>query len=220
MPRLLFSKTGTAVWISHLDLMRALQRGFRRAGVLLKHSQGYSPHPTLSIALPLSVGVSSAYELADFELEDGASVSLKELTERLNQSLPKGIQVLSCYENGQKLKHLKWLEAEITLEYDAGVPENTAQQIEALFARPSLSVEKHSKNGPVLVDIIPMLHHLTVAQPSDTTLRLTATVSAQNPTLNPLLLVTAIETELPDCKPIFSKCHRLMLYDESSSKFT
>ena len=52
MPRLLFEKTGNAVWISHLDLMRVFQRAFRRGGILIRHSQGYSPKAHVSIALP------------------------------------------------------------------------------------------------------------------------------------------------------------------------
>ena len=59
MSRVLFEKTGSAVWISHLDLMRVFQRSFRRAGMMLKHTQGYSPRAIVSIALPLSVGVES-----------------------------------------------------------------------------------------------------------------------------------------------------------------
>ena len=52
MPRLLFEKTGNSVWISHLDLMRVFQRGFKRAGLPLKHTQGFNPRPSVSIALP------------------------------------------------------------------------------------------------------------------------------------------------------------------------
>ena len=57
MPRALFEKTGNAVWMSHLDLMRLLQRAFKRAGLHLKHTQGFNPRPSVSIALPMSVGV-------------------------------------------------------------------------------------------------------------------------------------------------------------------
>ena len=63
MNRLLFEKTGNGVWISHLDLMRLFQRVFKRAGLPLKHSQGYSPRPYVSVVLPLSVGVESVCEL-------------------------------------------------------------------------------------------------------------------------------------------------------------
>ena len=57
MNRLLFEKTGDAVYLSHLDLMRIFQRAFRRADILIWHSQGFSPRAYVSIALPLSVGV-------------------------------------------------------------------------------------------------------------------------------------------------------------------
>ena len=53
MPRALFEKTGNAVWISHLDLMRVFQRAFKRCGLHLKHTQGFNPRPSVSIALPL-----------------------------------------------------------------------------------------------------------------------------------------------------------------------
>ena len=77
MPRVLFEKTGNAVWISHLDLMRLFQRAFKRAGLPLTHTKGFNPRPSVSIALPLSVGVESACELLDFEL-DGEQFSCEE----------------------------------------------------------------------------------------------------------------------------------------------
>ena len=43
--RLLFSKTGRAKYISHLDLMRTFQRAFSRAGIQIKHTEGFNPHP-------------------------------------------------------------------------------------------------------------------------------------------------------------------------------
>ena len=60
MHRVLFEKTGTAIWMSHLDLMRLMQRTFRRAGVLLHHSQGYTPHAYVSMLLPLFIPIAQA----------------------------------------------------------------------------------------------------------------------------------------------------------------
>ena len=71
--RLLFSKTGRAKYISHLDLMRTFQRAFSRAGIQIKHTEGFNPHPFVSIALPLSVGYSSQCEILEFGLVGGAS---------------------------------------------------------------------------------------------------------------------------------------------------
>ena len=53
--RLLFVKEGTAAYISHLDLLRTVQRAFPRTELEIKHSQGFHPHPIISIVLPLSL---------------------------------------------------------------------------------------------------------------------------------------------------------------------
>lgn len=219
MLRALFTKTGDAVWISHLDLMRVLQRAFRRGGMMLKHSQGFTPHPHLSIAMPLSVGVASDYELMDFDLAEKDTTPIDAICEKLNASLPSGVRVLSCYENGRKLKELQYLKAELTLEYDNGVPEGLPQRLQELYERTSLPVEKHGKNGPTETDIAPMIRDVNAAQSDANTVLLTCTVSAQNPTLNPLLLVEAIRRYLPEDLPDFFKCRRLCLYDAQMEIF-
>ena len=66
--RLLFVKEGTAAYISHLDLLRTVQRAFPRTELEIKHSQGFHPHPIISIVLPLPVAQSSDCELLDFEV--------------------------------------------------------------------------------------------------------------------------------------------------------
>ena len=83
MPRLQFEKKENAVWISHLDLMRVFQRAFKRARLPLTHTQGFNPRPSVSIALPLSVGIESSCELLDFDL-DGDSVPYEQIRQRLN----------------------------------------------------------------------------------------------------------------------------------------
>ena len=82
MLRVLFEKTGNGIWMSHLDLMRVFQRAFKRAGLPLTHTQGFNPRPSVSIALPLSVGVESVCELLDFEL-DGDPVPCEEICSEL-----------------------------------------------------------------------------------------------------------------------------------------
>lgn len=101
MLRALFQKTGNAVYISHLDLMRLFQRAFKRAGLPLTHTQGFNPRPSVSIALPLSLGVESQCELLDFELETD-TFSNEDICTRLNQALVEGVHVLSVYSGGGK----------------------------------------------------------------------------------------------------------------------
>ena len=128
MNRLLFEKTDDAVYLSHLDLMRVFQRAFKRADIMIWHSQGFSPRAYVSIALPLPVGSESVCEILDFEIQDG-SVDLAKLPVLLNRTMPAGIRVLEAYESAVKIKHLTRLRAQITLEYDRGVPEQAERTI-------------------------------------------------------------------------------------------
>ena len=217
MPRLLFEKTGNAIWISHLDLMRVFQRSFKRAGLPLTHSRGFNPRPSVSIALPLSVGVESACELLDFDL-DGCEVPCEELRDRLNGTLVSGVKVLEVYEEARKLKHLAYLDCVVTLEYDNGAPD--ADAVADLFRRETLFVEKKSKsNGVQDQDILPMIRSLQVEKTDDQTLTISARVCCQNPTLNPMQMVAAIERHAPELKPDFAKCRRVEVYDTEEKIF-
>lgn len=217
MPRLLFEKKGNAIWISHLDLMRVFQRSFKRAGLPLTHSGGFNPRPSVSIALPLSVGVESACELLDFDL-DGYEVSCGEMRDRLNETLVSGVKVLEVYEEARKLKHLAYLDCVVTLEYDNGAPD--ADAVAALFRRDTLFVEKKTKsNGIQDQDILPMIRSLNVEQTDGNTLTILARVCCQNPTLNPMQMVAAIERHAPEVKPDFAKCRRVEVYDTENTIF-
>ena len=208
MRRILFEKTGNAVYISHLDLMRLFQRAFKRGGLNLKHTQGFSPRAMVSIALPLSVGVESRCEVLDYELVGQEELSNDEIMERLNRTMPAGIRVLDVYNSDRKPKELTHLDIAVCLEYDNGVPSGCVEAISSLFARDSVVVTKRGKNGPVDQDIIPMIADLAITEISGTELELTARVCAQNPSLNPQQMVVAIETYLPDCRPDFSRIFR------------
>ena len=218
MPRVLFEKKGNAIWISHLDLMRLFQRAFKRADLPLKHSQGYNPRPYVAVALPLSVGVESCCELLDFDLE-GESIPCDVIRDRLNGSLVDGIRVLDVYEEGAKIKHLALLDCTVTMEYDQGVPQDAISKMEALFAQPALVVAKKSKNGPTEQDIIPMIKSLAFSQADDHTVVIRAMVCCQNPSLNPMQLVAAVQKYLPECAPDHAVSCRLGLYDVNEKVF-
>ena len=218
MRRILFEKTGNGIYISHLDLMRLFQRAFKRAGLNLKHTQGFSPRAMVSIALPLSVGVESRCEILDYELV-GQELSDGEVMERLNRALPAGVRVLAAYDSPRKPRDLTHLDVAIRLEYDKVVPEGTVDAIRQLFARERVIVTKRGKNGPVDQDIIPMISGLDIQEISDQELELTARVCAQNPSLNPQQMVTAIEKELPQCKPDFTRIFRREVLDSQGNIF-
>lgn len=218
MPRALFEKKGNAVWISHLDLMLVFQRAFKRAGLALTHTQGFNPRPSVSIALPLSVGIESSCELLDFDLE-GESVSNEEIAQRLNPALVSGIRVLNVYGDGRKIKNIGFLDCTLRFEYDGGVPAQALSTIQDLFGREEVIVSKKSKNSVTEQNIIPMIRSTQVAALDEHTLELRARIRCQNPSLNPMQLHAAVAAYLPELKPDFVKCSRDEIYDLQENIF-
>ena len=218
MPRLLFEKRGNAVWISHLDLMRVFQRAFKRAGLPLTHTQGFNPRPSVSIALPLSVGIESRCELLDFDL-DGEPIPEEEIKRRLNEKLVEGVRVLDVYTGGQKIKYLALLDCVLTLEYDDGVPTDAEEKITALLSREEVTVTKKSKNGNTEQNIIPMIRSAAVEKTDENTVKIQARICCQNPSLNPMQIALAIEKYLPECTPSFVECSRVEIYDDKEQVF-
>lgn len=209
--RLLMQKEGRAKFLSHLDLMRNMQRVFARANVAIKHTSGFNPHPYISFALPLPVGTESQCELMDFELVE--DLPLSELPAMLNPRLPEGITVLDAYRSDRKFKHIKWLKLRGVLEYDNGLPDGCIDRLTELFSAETLVIHRKTKRGEGEQDIRPAIRSLVWEAASERELTLAATVSAQEPSLPPAALVSAIEQRLPELKPDFASFRRLEVYD-------
>lgn len=218
MLRIVFEKTGDAVWISHLDLMRLFQRAFKRAGLPLTHTQGYNPRPSVSIALPLSVGVESHCELLDFTL-DTNDFEIAKLPQMLNEKLIPGVRVLEAYEGGRKLKDLTLMHTQIWLTYDKGVPENAQTALEKLFSQGEIIVPKKGKNGVVDQDIAPMIRKMQVSTPDNRHILLDGVICCQNPALNPMQIVSAVNLYLPEFTADDCTCSRVEVYDSNEVIF-
>lgn len=214
--RLRFSKTARAVYISHLDLMRTMQRAFLRAGYALKYSEGFNPHPQISILLPLSVGCGSVCELMDFTLME--SPDLDELPRRLTKALPEGIRALEAYAPQAKAKQLKWLEIDGRFEYDGQSPAAAAVGVSEFFARESIVVRKKTKRGEGESDIAPAVKSFR-AEAGEGAVHVRAVISAQEPTLNPELLPSALRQLAPGLAPDFAEFTRLETYEENMAVF-
>jgi len=199
-------------------LMRLFQRAFKRAGLPLTHTQGFNPRPSVSIALPLSVGVESVSELLDFTL-DGATVPCEEISKRLNKTLVPGVRVREVYDTGRKLKELAFLDCTVALEYDNAIPVDAKEKLRELFNAESLIVPKKGKNGIQDQDMIPLIKRVEITMAGEKALTLNARVCCQNPSLNPMQLVAAIGLHLPELKPDFAKCRRLEIYDLNQEVF-
>ena len=215
--RLLFIKEGPAAYISHLDLLRTVQRAFPRTELDIKHSNGYHPHPIISIVLPLPVGQSSQCELLDFEVTQDTGGS--GIAEKLNEGMPEGLRVLACYEAKRPVRELAALQAEVTFEYDNGVPENAVAKLKELFGREELIIQKRTKRKDMAdVNIAPMILRTEWTE-GESCLRCAALVQAQNPGLNPQLMEKAVERYAPELTPDFVRVRRLELLDAEGKIF-
>ncbi len=89
-----FSKTGNLKYISHLDVLRFIQRAVKRAGIDARYSEGFNPHMKTSFGFPLSLGTESIGEY--FELELNKRISPNEFIEKMNAVMPKEMQILKA----------------------------------------------------------------------------------------------------------------------------
>ena len=215
--RLIFVKEQQASYISHLDVMRTFQRVFPRAGLSIKHSNGFHPHPILSIVLPLPVGQSSECEILDFEsVEESAG---KGVAEALNTGMPAGLRVLDCYAASRPVREMALLRARLEMEYDSGVSEDTCERIRALFTQEEVYVEKRTKHkGMTELNIVPLIHSLTLTEEAGMIVA-DAIVAAQDPGLNPALIGAAVARHLPDIAPDFVRVRRKEVYDREMNIF-
>ncbi|SHJ82309.1 TIGR03936 family radical SAM-associated protein [Paramaledivibacter caminithermalis] len=107
-----FIKKDRMKFISHLELINIIERALRRANIPLKFSQGFNPHPKISFAAPLAVGVSSEGEYLTVEVIE--KIEIDNFKERLNKELPKGIKFIKCKYIDSKSKSLMSLVEDAT----------------------------------------------------------------------------------------------------------
>jgi len=215
--RLLFRKEGLEKYISHLDLMRTMQRAFVRAEIPIRHSEGFNPHPKMVFALPLSVGCESGCELLDVDLL--ADPELAVLPERLNCVLPAGIEVESAYVPERKFREIAWLAIHGELIYDTGTAETRGSELESFFRAPSLIIEKKGKRGAVELDIRPGIRELRWKSGGQGQIALDAVLSAQEPAINPDFLIRALQQNAPSLAPDFAAFRRTELFDKDMQVF-
>lgn len=141
--RLRFSKTGTAKYISHLDINRCFQRAFARAGISLWFTEGFNPHPYMSFSLPLSLGVESLCESLDIRITD--AMSDEEIKERMNAVLPDGIRIAAVYEDFLDPGEIAFSDYVFKLEFRDN--EEALKRLSALLEAPEILAEKKAKQG-------------------------------------------------------------------------
>ncbi|MBR7081586.1 MAG: TIGR03936 family radical SAM-associated protein [Oscillospiraceae bacterium] len=217
--RIKFIKEGKAAYISHLDLMRTMHRVFIRAGVRVRHSEGFNPHPKMVFAMPLSVGAESECELMDFELDNETDTSV--LPQKLTAVMPEGITVTECYAAEEKFKEISWLRVYGRFEYDGGGAADKSAALKSFFDLPQIVIHRKTKRGAADSDIKPSVREIAFEACDAYTVSVSAVIAAGDRPLNPELLVSALEQLALELKPDFAKFRRIAMYktDENGALF-
>ncbi len=204
-----YGRSARVKYISHLDFVRMFHRTVRRAGLDFSFSQGFNPHPIMTVAVPLSVGVTamSEYMAVGFE----TALSEKGIKDILNDHLPDGFFVLDVKKaEGKEYDFNKIELAEYFIDAECAAPD--AFDADSLMANVELTVLKRTKSGEKEADIKPLIKSLEKTAPESGNLGIKAVIAAgNNATLKPETLVLAINKYLPDTKIGFFAVHRTAL---------
>lgn len=159
--RLRFSRGEQLKYISHLDLMRLWERTLRRAGIPMAYSEGFSPHPRLSLAVPLPIGVTSEAELADVVVRKAVTPYF--LIQHTKAQLPPGIEVLEVQQvslTAPSLQSLtRFIEYRVSVRSD-GTEDEVRGAIAATLRAEKLPWHHMRDTGPRHYDLRPLIEDL------------------------------------------------------------
>jgi radical SAM-linked protein len=156
--RIRFRRGEAVKYISHLDIMRLWQRALVRAGMPLAYSEGFNPHPRISLAAPLALGVTSEAELMDIILT--RPVSPHFFTAAVGQQLPPDVEILQANVIAPVLPSLqsqvRFAEYQVKLETEMGREEAQAA-IARLLEQEQLPWQHQRDTGPRHYDLRALL---------------------------------------------------------------
>jgi len=153
--RIAYAKEGRGVYLSHLEIIRALERTVRRAGLPYAITQGFSPHMRASFGPALGLGIGSTCEYFDLIVTD--FVAPDEALTRLQDAAPPLLPVLACAYAAPKDPSLN---AACTIfRYEVrGMPlvDGLVERICAIIEEPALALEQKGKTKEfVTEDVLP-----------------------------------------------------------------
>jgi radical SAM-linked protein len=145
--RIRFRKEGDLRLISHRDLLRTLERLFRRADLPLGMSEGFHPKPRMSFPSALAVGIAGTDEVMELELSQERTA--EEVLAVLTPHLPPGLAInaLEVMPPGSRKAQVRFVQFELPLPADRR--EAAVQRIEQFRAEETHVVQREEGRGPV-----------------------------------------------------------------------
>lgn len=217
--RMRFAKEGRAKYISHLDLMHTMQRAMARCQMPLWFTEGFNQHAYVSVALPLSTGYSGEYEFLDFNLlSENVPINA---VEALNAVFPEGLRAIEIYplaDGGMPLRDIAWSKYRITWSFADGVPADFAENVNKLFAQPTVEIVKRSKRGEKTVNMRELMNGFALTEQGGQVVAEVVTAAGNN-NMSPEYLTRAIAQYLPQYEISSAAYHRLCVYNDKMQAF-
>jgi len=159
--RVRFKRGENVKYISHLDSIRMWQRALHRAGIALAYSEGFSPHPRISLAAPLSIGVTSEAELMDVHLRKNTSPHF--FTDAVSHQLPGDFKILQVYpipiEQSSLQAQVRFAEYRLTVATNKDEAD-IRNSINRLLALEELPWQHQRDTGPRKYDLRALINEL------------------------------------------------------------
>ena len=164
--RITFAKQGALRYTGQIDLHKLWERAARRAGLPLAYSQGFHPQPKINIAAALPLGFSSRCEVMDLKLEQ--EIPLEGLGEKLQETLPTGIQVLNVENADERAPALQT--QVVASEYEVTLTESVdgselKRKVDSIMESESIIRERRGKK----YDLRPLIESLSLTPASSPT---------------------------------------------------
>lgn len=203
--RIRFTKTGRAIYVSHLDVNRLMTRAVRRAELPMWYTEGFNPHPYIAFALPLSLGQSSECEYMDIRIE--SDMTNDEVKEKISAVMPQGVNIVEVTDPVYNINDISGAKYQVKLIFNSiDEASEFAKNANEILNGDELIAEKMGKKGhrKVLkqVNLIEQIFEKSVSQ-SESNVIIDLTVAAGNTTnLNPALLIETLEKQIGICSDL------------------
>lgn len=167
--RIKYRKLGYMKFLGHLDMVRLMERSFRRAGLPLEFSGGFNPRPKVNFAAPLPVGVTSDAEVLEVNLTE--TIDIAELFKHQKKYFPAEIELIAGrFVHGEGQSKKKLMSSVTSCQYLISVLSKEQPSMEvvkkwlgAYTAQEEIIIEKKNKKKKIVQkDIRPAIRSLSL----------------------------------------------------------
>ena len=183
--RLFFNKYEDMKYISHLDLLRFMERILRKGGIPVKYSQGFHPRPKISLGNPISLGTEAFNEAMDIELRE--DMTNEELFKRLNNKCVIGFEFTKVIDIDGKVSIVEEYK---DMRYEIQGPGSSLEKIENLLGQDEIILTKEKKGKIETKNLKPRIKNYEIDKENNK-----ITMILENMSPNSLLNICGVKAE-------------------------